>query len=101
MAVKFVRMEKYDETQWMQGNRTKDNSYFVCEFREDRHKFSEAADGSIDSGMYCKKFDKRLESKDDCDINCPVYGHCNVCRGFSAVGCGVCEIPRPGLKYED
>lgn len=76
----------------MQGNRNKDDSYFVCEYRDDLH----SVDGSdSDFIIYCKKHEHPLADKSACGMDCPDYGYCDNCRGFSAVGCQVCVIPRP------
>jgi len=83
-------VQDYTETVYMRGNKTADGSYFVCEFRKD-----------LDDGrMHCKKFDKPLESKADCNMDCEEYGYCENCRGFSAIGCEVCVIPRAGRKSD-
>ncbi len=85
----------YEKTVWMHGN-DNDNSYFICEFRKDDFK----PEGYDEYVIWCTKFEKQLESKNSCNLDCPEYGYCETCRGFSAVGCEVCEVPRAARREQ-
>ena len=91
MEIKTVN-NGYRETIWMHGNKN-DKSYFVCQYRDDMHLMPDAPVNS-EYVIFCKKYNKVLESTDECNLDCDEYGYCDTCRGFSAVGCQVCEIPR-------
>ena len=87
----------YEKTVWMHGNKN-DNSYFICEYRKD--SYVPEGNPLNESVIWCAKFEKELESKDACNLDCEEYGYCETCRGFSAVGCQVCEIPRAARKEQ-
>lgn len=91
-ATEFKKMENYSETIWMVGKRNPDNSYFYCEFLDRMYRDPEEPEKRI---LFCKKFEKKLTDKSDCTMDCEIYGRCDFCNGFSAIGCQVCEIPRP------
>ncbi|MCI8284658.1 MAG: hypothetical protein HFE90_05240 [Firmicutes bacterium] len=68
-----------------------DVTFFICEYLEDTHYNADTGDFFT---HYCKMKKRQIEP-DECNMDCEPYGKCETCRGFSAVRCQDCVIPRP------
>ncbi len=69
------------------GNAT----FFVCQFYDDYH-YDEQTSAFV---KYCKKDDRVFTDEVLCSMKCDQYGRCETCRGFSAIRCQNCYVPRP------
>ena len=74
-----------------------DNNYYVCQYRDDVHRDPADTNGNKFI-VWCKRFERELNEDFDCSMDCEEYGYCETCRGFSAVGCQVCEVPKGPRK---
>ena len=64
-------------------------TYFICEHFRDRE-----IDG--EHKQVCTAKDIIIENIDDvCNMSCDTYGRCDNCRGWTAIRCEACVIPRP------
>ncbi len=64
-------------------------SYYICEHIDNMHYFEETKT----FGPFCK-FNKKPMSEVECGLDCPEFGYCKSCGGFSAVRCQECDIIR-------
>lgn len=84
------------DDQWFGGQYQDSDSggrcYFICDYLENRYDdLSEAP-----SYTYCTQKEIKIDDvKLVCNMDCEQYGSCNTCRGFTAVRCHACEVPRP------
>jgi len=86
------RYVKLDD-QWFGGQYQDTDSggrcYFICDYLENRF------DGQRPY-TYCTQKEMIVEDpKLVCNMDCEHYGRCQTCRGFTAVRCHACEVPRP------
>lgn len=63
--------------------------YFICMYLDDMHYDEETGE----YGPYCKHNNVSMKDK-VCSLDCDQYGYCRTCRGFSAIRCQDCDIPR-------
>ena len=69
-----------------------ERTYFICEYKDKFH-YDEATKDFI---LFCKhKQQPMVNAKEECTLDCDMYGQCKTCNGFSAVRCSECYIPRP------
>lgn len=66
-------------------------TYFICEhlnpaYYDEKEK---------DFHQRCMYLGKNFDGDPECGMDCEMYGKCDNCRGFSAVRCQECTIPRP------
>ncbi|MBR5228956.1 MAG: hypothetical protein IKV96_03860 [Firmicutes bacterium] len=76
-----------------------DNNYYICQYRDDVHRDPKNPKGNSFI-TYCTKFEKEITEDFHCGMHCEEYGYCETCRGFSAVGCQVCEVPKGARKEQ-
>lgn len=65
-------------------------TYFICEYYKESYRNPETGE------FYpvCIKKNLRFDDGPLCSMDCEEYGRCSNCRGFSAVRCDECTIPR-------
>lgn len=64
-------------------------SYYICEHIDNMHYFEDTKT----FGPFCK-FHKKPMAEVECGLDCPEFGYCASCGGFSAVRCQECDIIR-------
>lgn len=64
-------------------------SYYICEHIDNMHYFEDTKT----FGPFCK-FYKKPMAEVECGLDCPEFGYCASCGGFSAVRCQECDIIR-------
>ena len=81
-----------NDDKWFGGVSQKTDSgettYFICEHLRDRE---------IDhvSRQVCTAKNIVSDNLDEvCNLDCEVYGKCDNCRGWTAIRCEACVIPR-------
>ncbi|MGI6205758.1 MAG: hypothetical protein ACOYJI_03880 [Anaerovoracaceae bacterium] len=89
-------VSKYNQSQdiWFGGEHLEGPNggacYFICQYFDKMH----LAEGSRTFTKWCKFYD-RAEDGSNCNMDCPQFGKCETCGGFSAVRCSDCDILRP------
>ena len=94
-----TRTSDIGSDQWFRGRADEFEpgkiTYFICQFYNENFR-------DPDTGEFYKKCTKKDIRFDDgplCSMDCEEYGWCKNCRGFSAVRCDECTIPR--MKKKD
>lgn len=82
-----------NDDKWFAGASQKTSSgettYFICD-----HFLDKEIDGV--STKFCRLKNMAIDNIDDvCNLDCDLYGKCDNCRGWTAIRCEACVIPRP------
>ena len=64
-------------------------SYYICQYTDKHHYFTDTK--TFDA--YCK-WHKLPLAEVVCGPDCPEFGYCRTCSGFSAIRCAECDIIR-------
>ncbi|MGN1350733.1 MAG: hypothetical protein ACI4VM_07040 [Anaerovoracaceae bacterium] len=64
-------------------------SYYICQHIDSMHYFED----SQTFGPYCRFHEKSMDEV-TCGPECPEFGYCRTCSGFSAIRCQECDIIR-------
>ena len=68
------------------GNTT----FFICKSYDEYHMDEKTGDFV----KYCKHKGVLFADGPECSLECDQYGRCETCRGFSAIRCQNCFVPR-------
>ena len=67
------------------------STFFVCKYYDD-YFYDDKSSSFV---KYCKLNNIVFSDGPGCSMECDQYGRCETCRGFSAIRCQNCYVPRP------
>lgn len=69
-----------------------DPCYWICQYFDKMHSVKNSGIVSDREYITWCKYRDEPEDGSGCTAECPMYGRCETCAGFSAVRCSDCDV---------